>query len=458
MASMILLLLLISQARTIKNNWTRAQAYEQEWVADSLLYGYGYSFDPATAWLGPYGNGTTYSHTAWVEPIYTFLIAGVLKAFGEYGRLVLTLLNILWLGLSGLMVYLLVGELLDHRSGLFTSILFLVLHGSRQDVILYIGNAALSGFLYGLLGYLLIRVMKYPTVTGVILLGITTGIANLNHAGTLLIGPLSAIIILTWLGIRSGDAWRKSLLLIATVGIMLTPWIIRNYAVFGKFVPVRSGFGYQLYIGNPGLAHTITQGHEFQVGDSASLWTAENALQALQRLRNFEYDAALADYSKRVVSGIDPVNYRSYNEVERDRVFLNHSLAFFWREPILSAKLLFWKVVTFLSFGQIMLKLVAIAAILGGLIFIKDTRVATLVLLVGAYMFPYVLTLPLYYRYRSSIEPMFFVLGGLFLSVFLRKSTMILWLLVAWIRDRSGRLLWWRMELDGNIKNENPRN
>jgi len=34
----------------------------------------------------------------------------------------------------------------------------------------------------------------------------------------------------------------------------MSPWLIRNYALFHRFIPVRSGFGLELYIGNNGYS------------------------------------------------------------------------------------------------------------------------------------------------------------------------------------------------------------
>lgn len=417
-----LLIVLIWQIHTIKNNWRYARAYEQEWVASSLIEGHGYSFDPATAWLGLYGDGTRYTRTAWVEPLYTFSIAAVMKLFGEFGRLILTLFNIVWFGASALLIFLLVGELLDIRVGLYTAILFLFLHACKPEALLYTGNAALAGLLYCLSSYQLLRCIKNPSINNSVLLGITIGIANLNHAGSLLFAPLSVLVILISLGLREGNTWRISLILMMTTAILLSPWILRNYAVFGKFVPVRSGFGYQLFIGNPGLAHTFTRDLIPNGTNSELLWTAENPLQALQLLRWLEYDAALADYSKQVVSENSSADYSSYNEVERDRVFLRRGLKFVWEEPLLSVQMMFWKTIAFLTIGNINLDIISIVGILGGLLLIQDTRVASLLLLVAGYTLPYVATLPLYYRYRSPIEPIFFVLSGLFVGVCLQKT------------------------------------
>jgi hypothetical protein len=34
--------------------------------------------------------------------------------------------------------------------------------------------------------------------------------------------------------------------------LVVSPWIARNYSIFHKFIPIRSGFGLELYIGNSG--------------------------------------------------------------------------------------------------------------------------------------------------------------------------------------------------------------
>jgi MFS family permease len=430
----VLLVTLMWQGRTIKNTWRYAQGYEQEWVAGSLLGGYGFSFDPATAWLGPYEDGIPYSLTAWVEPLYTFVIAITLAIFGEYGRLILTLLNVVWLGLSGLLIFLLVGEILDPRVGLYMSLLFLVLHATRQEVILYIGNAALAGFLYCLSAYLLLRCIKNPAVSTSILLGLTIGIASLNHGGSLLLGPLCVLTILMSLGFRNTSAWRASLLIVLIASILLSPWTVRNYLVFGKFIPVRSGFGFMLYLGNPGLARTFTPDLKFEADSSAPLWTAESPQQALQLVRDLKYDAALVDYSKQVISENGGPDYPSYNEAERDRIFLKHSLDFVRQEPLLTLRMMLWKAVMFLSFGKIRLVLISITAILGSLLFMKDVRVNGLALLVLGYMFPYVVSLPLDNRYRNPIEPMLFVLSALFVGVCLQKINPVWNMSKEWIR------------------------
>jgi len=430
-----ILIVLTWQARIIKNNWRYARGYEQEWVAGSLLDGYGYSFDPATAWLGPYGYGNAYTLTAWVDPLYTSVIAAVMKLSAEYGRLILALLNVLWLGASGVMIFLLVGEILDYQFGIYASLLFLIVEACRRDVVLYLGNAALAGSLYCLSAYLLLRCLKNPSLTNCIFLGAVISVANLNHAGSLLLAPLSALVIGSSIGIRKITAWRNSIVVLVTAASLLTPWILRNYVVFHHFVPIRSGFGYQLYIGNPGLARTFTPGLKFDVLAHEPPWTANGPLQSLLLLRNLEYDRALRNHSIQVIRETSSAEYQSYNEVERDHVFLARSLAFIRAEPLLALKMMFWKAIAFLTYWKFDLSLVSIAAIAGGLLMIKDVRVAGLMLIVAGYMVPFILSMPLYYRYRSPIEPMLFVLAGLFLGICLQRATPLWNEIKGWLRS-----------------------
>lgn len=54
---------------------------------------------------------------------------------------------------------------------------------------------------------------------------------------------------------RGNQPWTAPLLAAALAAIVtLSPWIIRNYLLFHRFIPVRSGLGLELYIGNNGYS------------------------------------------------------------------------------------------------------------------------------------------------------------------------------------------------------------
>ncbi len=54
---------------------------------------------------------------------------------------------------------------------------------------------------------------------------------------------------------RNRRSWRGPALAAALAGVaVLAPWIARNYEIFHRFIPVRSGYGLELYIGNNGYS------------------------------------------------------------------------------------------------------------------------------------------------------------------------------------------------------------
>jgi hypothetical protein len=83
-----------------------------------------------------------------------------------------------------------------------------------------------------------------------------------------LLGGFAALVepvvlsVLPWLGVwtlyrvrRQGRPWMLPGAAVAMAAILvISPWIARNYSIFHKIIPVRSGFGLEMYIGNNGVS------------------------------------------------------------------------------------------------------------------------------------------------------------------------------------------------------------
>lgn len=63
------------------------------------------------------------------------------------------------------------------------------------------------------------------------------------------VGVLSAIVIARTSDSR-GPSWRTAAVIVATAGLGIMPWVIRNAFVHGEFVPIKSTFGYAFWQGN----------------------------------------------------------------------------------------------------------------------------------------------------------------------------------------------------------------
>jgi 4-amino-4-deoxy-L-arabinose transferase-like glycosyltransferase len=84
--------------------------------------------------------------------------------------------------------------------------------------------------------------------------GALCGMAALTEPVTLSVLPLLGIWSFYQL-YRNARPWKGPMLAAALAGVaVLSPWIARNYAVFHRFIPVRSGYGLELYIGNNGYS------------------------------------------------------------------------------------------------------------------------------------------------------------------------------------------------------------
>jgi 4-amino-4-deoxy-L-arabinose transferase-like glycosyltransferase len=80
--------------------------------------------------------------------------------------------------------------------------------------------------------------------------GVLGGLAALTEPVVLSVVPLLGLWT-CWRRLRQGKSWRLPAV-VATLGAVavMAPWFVRNYETFHQFIPVRSGFGLELYIGN----------------------------------------------------------------------------------------------------------------------------------------------------------------------------------------------------------------
>jgi 4-amino-4-deoxy-L-arabinose transferase-like glycosyltransferase len=86
--------------------------------------------------------------------------------------------------------------------------------------------------------------------------GLLCGLAVLTEPIVLSVLPLLAAWTCYRLH-RRGQPWKMPAAVagLALLAVML-PWIVRNYRVFHQFIPVRSGYGLELYIGNNGYSES----------------------------------------------------------------------------------------------------------------------------------------------------------------------------------------------------------
>src|SRR5262249_11667519 len=148
-------------------------------------------------------------------------------------------------------------------------------------------------------------------------------------------------------GMRSLRPCISAVTVVIVAALVISPWTFRNWITFGEFIPVRSGLGQNLHYAIPALAHTFTPGLRPDHQWKDPPWTAKNAAEAVSILSNLQSQTKIWQYSKDTVVALRPVGYEQFNEVQRDTVFLSHTVEFALAHPSIVLKMMVAKGIAF---------------------------------------------------------------------------------------------------------------
>jgi 4-amino-4-deoxy-L-arabinose transferase-like glycosyltransferase len=212
-------------------------------VARSLATGRGFR--------SPYNRET--GPTAILPPVYPLIVAGVCKIFGIQSAAsfrVLLSLNILFAALTCIPIYKL-GQMLDGPSlAAAAAWLWALFPNGIVIPFEWIWETSLSALLVALLIWLTIKLAQAPSLQRWIVYGLLWGLALMTNPA---LGAALPVLLLwaAWHAHKfDPGAWRNAAFAVVLALVCCLPWTIRNYAVFHRFIPLRSGFGFELYIGN----------------------------------------------------------------------------------------------------------------------------------------------------------------------------------------------------------------
>ncbi len=215
-------------------------------VARSLAAGHG--FGNVFADTGP---------TAVLPPVYAYLLAGVFRLLGAHtpASIVTALaINSLFSALTCVPVFLLASRCFGDRVAKCAGWLW----AFSPYGIYYGADWAWSTCLFTLLLCCLFLIALELENSGQILhwigFGLLCGFAALTEPVALSVVPLLGAWT-CYRRYRQRRPWKVPGVA-ATLALLavLSPWIVRNYEIFHKFIPVRGGFGLELYIGNNGYS------------------------------------------------------------------------------------------------------------------------------------------------------------------------------------------------------------
>jgi 4-amino-4-deoxy-L-arabinose transferase-like glycosyltransferase len=216
-----------------------------------------------------YGSGDMTVTSFDRAPVYPLIIAFVRIALHEHYILGLQVFQALLHGLTGLLMYRIGGQFLDHR----TALLAQIIHAIHPVMVWYTARVWIettNTFFTVLVVLMAILLQNGSTARRTVLAGVVIGVAVLTKAVILFLPVLFVVSALVRKQLHTA---RSLILAVGIAVVIIAPWTVRNYVESGQVVPVHTSLGLNLVLGEAIAEHWIEAPFS-----TLALWEMGNAV------------------------------------------------------------------------------------------------------------------------------------------------------------------------------------
>ncbi|HZP16756.1 MAG TPA: glycosyltransferase family 39 protein [Terriglobales bacterium] len=237
--------------------------WEMGRLARSIALGHGFS-SPTDLDSGP---------SAWTAPIYPYILAGVFKVFGIYSHAsawVILAFNSLFAALTCWTLYRISERVFSPTVARGVAWTWAVFPYLIYWPVRVVWEASFTTFLLSLALWLAICMADEASRRDWILFGLLWGLIALTNTAVIILLPF----FLAWLIHESPSGARRfagTLLCILVVVLCMTPWTIRNYHVFGRFILIRDNLPLELHEANNNASSGLWTRNEHPGNDPVSM-------------------------------------------------------------------------------------------------------------------------------------------------------------------------------------------
>jgi 4-amino-4-deoxy-L-arabinose transferase-like glycosyltransferase len=227
---------------------TGPYGYEAGRIAESIASGRGFG--------SPLGSVQT-GATAWLCPIFPYLMAAVFRVCGIFtltSLLVIQILNCAFASLTVFPIHAIArrsfGAPCQSNVALLASWLWVFLPSAIHTPVADIWDTSLTGLLFALIFWATLAVREEQSALRWMIYGVLWAVGVLTNASLLSV----FLFFIGWLVFSGPEASAgrlpRAALVVFVLALLLTPWTIRNHRALGKWLPLRSNFGVELWLGN----------------------------------------------------------------------------------------------------------------------------------------------------------------------------------------------------------------
>jgi 4-amino-4-deoxy-L-arabinose transferase-like glycosyltransferase len=332
--------------------------WEMGRIGAAIASGRGFS-DPFGALTGP---------TAWEPPLYPYLTASVFHFFGIYSRasaFVLLTINSIFSALTCIPIFLIARRTFSEKVAVGAAWTWALLPYVMYWCTRWVWETSFSALLLAMIFWLALTLEERDGLMPWLEFGLLWGIAALNSTVLIAFLPASGL----WAWYHRAKRRKPSLTGIALASLIfivcVTPWTVRNYQAFGKFIFIRDNLGAELSLGNgTGADGTWMQYlHPTQDIYAMRQYTAMGEIAYIDHKKRQSLDYIKADYPRFAVlclkrfiyfwAGPPRLEKIWWLAETKNSLFLASSVLMFWglgralrqRKP--GAWLLFWLILLY---------------------------------------------------------------------------------------------------------------
>lgn len=223
---------------------TGAFGFEAGQVAKSITSGKGFSSPLALVETGP---------TAFVSPLYPYLLAVIFKLWGIYtvrSHIAAQIINCVASALTIVPLYSIAKRSFGAGVAVVSSWIWVVLPSAWHTPIADVWETSLTVLWLTILVCATLFLRSRPSFLSCAGYGLLWAVGALLNAAVVGLLPFF-LVWLIWDIRRQSKHW-PHLVIAALLAFILgmAPWTLRNFEVFRKFIPLRSAFGLELWLGN----------------------------------------------------------------------------------------------------------------------------------------------------------------------------------------------------------------